>query len=138
MSGTNTMCVATALLETGMVPMTEPVTELTLEAPAGLIRIRADCTDGKVTGVTFRNVPAFATHMDATVEVPQLGTVTVDVASGGMFYVIAAAERLLVVRPGLRVFAGTTIGQLSGPAYDPASAMRNVVTVATGAFDGER
>src|SRR6266705_4424703 len=61
MSGTNTICVTTALLETGMIAMKEPVTELTLEAPAGLIRVRADCADGKVTGVTFRNLPAFAT-----------------------------------------------------------------------------
>jgi proline racemase len=165
MSGTNTICVVTALLETGMVPMTEPVTELTLEAPAGLIRIRADCVDGKVTGVTFRNVPAFATHLDATVEVPHLGTVTVDVAYGGMFYVIASAERfglrltpdegadiaritemikaaaadqLPVVHPEQPGFAGITIGQLSGPAHDPANAMRNVVTVSTGALDWER
>jgi proline racemase len=165
MSGTNTMCVATALLETGIVPMVEPVTELTLEAPAGLIRIRADCLDGKVTGVTFRNVPAFATHLDALVEVPQLGTVTVDVAYGGMFYVIAsaeafglrltpdegadiaritemvkaaAAEQLPVSHPDEPEFAGITIGQLSGPAHDPANAMRNVVTVSTGALDWER
>src|SRR5882672_3140874 len=94
MSGTNTICVATVLLETGMLPMTEPVTEITLEAPAGLIRIRATCAGGKVTGVTFRNVPAFATHLDTPVEVPQLGTVTVDVAYGGMFYVIADAAPL--------------------------------------------
>src|SRR5688572_21557113 len=92
MSGTNTICVVTALLETGVLPMTEPMTEVTLEAPAGLIGVRATCTDGKVTGVTFRNVPAFATHLDTPVEVPQLGTVTVDVAYGGMFYVIASAE----------------------------------------------
>jgi len=58
MSGTNTICVATALLETGMVPMREPVTELVLEAPAGLIGVRASCANGKVTEVTFRNVPA--------------------------------------------------------------------------------
>src|SRR5918993_126890 len=57
MSGTNTMCVATVLLETGMLPMVEPVTELTLESPAGLIRVRADCLNGKVKRVTFRNVP---------------------------------------------------------------------------------
>jgi proline racemase len=162
MSGTNTMCVATVLLETGMVPMTEPVTELVLEAPAGLIRIRADCRDGKVTAVTFRNVPAFATHLDTPVEVPQLGTVTVDVAYGGMFYVIAsaeafglrltpdeggdivritemikaaAAEQLPVVHPEQPGFAGITIGQLSGPAHDPANSMRNVVTVSTGVLD---
>src|SRR5215218_7337741 len=92
MSGTNTMCVVTALLEMGILAMTEPVTDLTLEAPAGLIRVRAECAGGKVTAVTFRNVPAFATHLDAIIEVPHLGTVTVDVAYGGMFYVIASGE----------------------------------------------
>ena len=64
MSGTNTICTATVLLETGIVPMHEPVTELTLEAPAGLIRVRAACARGKVTSVTFRNVPAFAVYLD--------------------------------------------------------------------------
>jgi proline racemase len=165
MSGTNTMCVVTVLLETGMLPMTEPVTELSLEAPAGLIRVRAECAGGKVTAVTFRNVPAFATHLDAPIEVPHLGTVTVDVAYGGMFYVIADAERfglrlspdegadivritemvkaaaneqLPVVHPEQPGFAGITIGQLSGPAHDPANSRRNVVTVSTGALDWER
>ncbi len=162
MSGTNTICVATALLETGMLPMTEPVTEIVLEAPAGLIRIRATCADGKVTGVTFRNVPAFATHLDRPVEVPQLGTVVVDVAYGGMFYVIAdavalgfslvpdegrditrvtemikaaAAEQLPVVHPDQPGFAGITIGQLSGPPHDPRNSWRNVTTVSTGTLD---
>src|SRR3954447_24321768 len=165
MSGTNTICVVTTLLETGMLPMTEPVTELVLEAPAGLIRVQATCAGGKVTGVTFRNVPAFATHLDAPVEVPKLGTVAVDVAYGGMFYVIAdaerfglrltpdegadivritemikaaAAEQLPVVHPDQPGFAGITIGQLSGPAHDPANSMRNVVTVSTGTLDWER
>ncbi len=162
MSGTNTICVATTLLETGMLPMTEPVTEITLEAPAGLIRIRATCENGKVTGVTFRNVPAFATHLDTPVEVPQLGTVVVDVAYGGMFYVIAdaaplgfaltpdegrditrvtemikaaAAEQLPVVHPEQPGFAGITIGQLSGPPHNPRNSWRNVVTVSTGTLD---
>ncbi len=165
MSGTNTMCVVTVLLETGMLPMREPVTELTLEAPAGLIRVRADCRDGKVTAVTFRNVPAFATHLDAPVEVPTLGTVTVDVAYGGMFYVIAEAarfglrltpdegrdivritelvkaaarEQLPVVHPEQAGFAGITIGQLSGPPSGPHADMRNVVTVSTGELDWDR
>ena len=95
MSGTNTICVTTALLETGMVPMKEPVTELTLEAPAGVIRVRAACAGGKVTSVTFENVPAFAVYLDRAIEVPHLGTVTVDVAYGGMFYVIADATAFL-------------------------------------------
>jgi proline racemase len=162
MSGTNTMCVVTVLLETGMLAMREPLTELTLETPAGLIRVRADCEDGKVRAVTFRNVPAFATHLDAPIEVPQLGTVTVDVAYGGMFYVIADAapfalrlvpdegrdivrisemikaaanEQLPVVHPEQPGFAGITIAELTGPAHDPANTSRNVVTVSTGRLD---
>ena len=146
-----------------MIPMVEPVTELTLESPAGLIRVRADCAGGKVTGVTFRNVPSFATHLDARIEVPELGTVTVDVAYGGMFYVIAdaepfgfrltpdeghdivrvaemikaaAAEQLPVVHPEQPGFAGITIAQLSGPAHDKRNARRNVVTVSTGSSTG--
>ena len=165
MSGTNTMCVVTVLLETGMLPMTEPVTELTLEAPAGLIRVTAECAAGKVRGVTFRNVPSFATHLDTPVEVPHLGTVRVDVAYGGMFCVIAdaepfglrltpeegrdivrisemikaaAAEQLPVVHPEQPGFAGITIAQLSGPPHDPANHRRNVVTVSTGKLDWEK
>lgn len=165
MSGTNTICVATALLETGIVTMKEPVTELTLEAPAGLIRIRAECAGGKVTGVTFRNVPAFATHLDAQIEVPTLGTIQVDVAYGGMFYVIAdatrfglqlspdegrdivrvgemvkaaAREQLPVVHPNEPAFDGITIAQLSGPPSNPMFDMKNAVIVSTGEFDWER
>ena len=162
MSGSNTICVTTVLLETGMLPMHEPVTELTLEAPAGLIRVRAECANGKVRAVTFRNVPAFAAHLGAPVEVPTLGTVVVDVAYGGMFYVIAdagpfgfrltpdeghdivrvsemikaaAAEQLPVVHPEQPGFAGITIAELTGPSHDRANHGRNVVTVSTGALD---
>ena len=165
MSGTNTICVVTALLETGMLPMIEPVTELVLEAPAGIIRVQASCRDGSVTGVTFQNVPAFATHLETPIEVPHLGTVTVDVAYGGMFYVIAdaealgfrltpdegrditratemikaaASEQLPVVHPEQPGFAGITIGQLSGPPHDPSNSWRNVVTVSTGTLDWDR
>jgi proline racemase len=94
MSGSNTICVATVLLETGMLPMREPVTNIVLEAPAGLIRVRAEVGNGKVKSVTFRNVPAFVVQLDAPLEVPTLGTVNVDIAYGGMFYVIADAAPL--------------------------------------------
>lgn len=97
MSGSNTICVVTALLETGILPMVEPLTELTLETPAGLITVQADCKDGKVTRVTFMNVPAFALHLDAPLEVPGLGRISVDIAWGGMFYVLADADRLGIV-----------------------------------------
>jgi len=165
MSGTNTICVTTALLETGMVPMQEPFTDLVLEAPAGLVGVRAECANGKVTKVTFRNVPAFATHLDRAVEVPHLGTVTVDVAWGGMFYVIADAtafglrltpdegrdiarigemiksatqEQLPVVHPDNPEIAGVSISQLSGPPHDPAHHRRNAVIVSTGQLDWDR
>jgi proline racemase len=92
MSGTNTICTVTALLETGMIPMREPITKLTLEAPAGLIHIRAVCRDGKCESVTFDNVPAFVFALDRVVDVPGLGQVTVDVGYGGMIYAIVDAE----------------------------------------------
>jgi proline racemase len=94
MSGTNTICVTTALIETGMVPSTEPITKLVLESPAGLIAVTAEVGAGKVSSVTFENLPAFAVHLDREIEVPKLGTVKVDVAWGGMFYVIAEAAPL--------------------------------------------
>jgi proline racemase len=94
MSGSNTICVVTVLLETGLLPMIEPMTELTLETPAGLITVQATCVNGKVTRVKFQNVPAFALHLDAPLEVPGLGRITVDIAWGGMFYVLADADRL--------------------------------------------
>jgi proline racemase len=165
MSGTNTICVTTVLLETGMVPMREPVTELTLEAPAGLIRVRADCAYGKVQRVTFQNVPAFAAYLDTPIEVPHLGTVTVDVAYGGMFYVIAdaapfglrltpdegrdivrisemikaaAQEQLPVVHPEQPEFSGITIAELSAPPTQVGAHMKNAVTVSTGKLDWNR
>lgn len=93
MSGSNTICVATALLETGMIPMVEPVTRFALEAPGGLVRITASCRNGKCESVTFDNVPSFVFALDRDVEVPGLGTVQVDVAYGGMIYAIVDARR---------------------------------------------
>ena len=92
MSGSNTICVATVLIETGMVEVTEPVTRFTLEAPAGLIDITATVKDGKATSITFRNVPAFVAHLGVPVEIPSVGTVTIDIAWGGMFYAITDAS----------------------------------------------
>ncbi|MCQ6272764.1 proline racemase family protein [Pseudarthrobacter sp. R1] len=92
MSGSNTMCVATVLLETGMLPMVEPITEIVLESPAGLIKVECECKDGKVVRTRLTNQPAFVYHLQAPLEVPGLGTLTVDVAYGGMTYVIVDAE----------------------------------------------
>ena len=100
MSGSNSMCVATVLLETGVLPMTEPLTRLTLEAPGGLVEVEADCRDGKVERVRVRNLPSFADKLDAVIEVAGLGSVTVDTAFGGDSFVLVDAASLgLSVRP---------------------------------------
>src|ERR1700690_3843895 len=92
MSGSNTICVATVLLETGMVELSEPETTLRLEAPAGVVEVRAVCRDGRCESVELTNVPCFADRLDAALEVDGLGTITVDVAFGGMWYAIADAH----------------------------------------------
>ena len=69
MSGSNAICVATVLLESGILPMQEPETRLTLEAPGGLIEVVADCRDGKAERISVRNVPSFADRLDAPLEV---------------------------------------------------------------------
>jgi proline racemase len=165
MSGSNTICVVTVLLETGALEATSPVTEVALDTPAGLVRVRARVDDGKVTAVTFQNVPAFAAHLDEVIEVPELGPVSVDVAWGGMFYVIAEAaplglalrpeegaaivragelikaaarEQLPVSHPENPAIEGVTIAQLWGPAANGEAARRNAVVVSTGELDWER
>jgi trans-L-3-hydroxyproline dehydratase len=83
MSGSNSICVATVLLETGIIPMIEPETQMTLEAPGGLIEVRAKCSGGKVERVHVQNVPSFAGQFDQELEIEGLGTLTVDTAYGG-------------------------------------------------------
>src|SRR5438094_2635826 len=92
MSGSNTICVATVLLETGMVEMHEPETTLRLEAPAGVVEVTAACRNGRCESVELTNVPCFADRLAAPLEVEGIGTIAVDVAFGGMWYAIADAK----------------------------------------------
>ena len=165
MSGTNTMCVVTVLLETGMIPVSGPVMKLKLDTPAGLVEVEAQIENDKVVRVTFENVPAFATHLDAPIEVRNLGTVKVDVAYGGMFYVIAdaepfglkltpdegreitrlgemikaaAQEQLPVTHAENAGISGVTIAQLSTPSPTPGVDRRNAVIVSIGKLDWEK
>ena len=165
MSGTNTICVVTTLIETGMVDVNEPFTDFKLDTPAGLISIRAEVSNGKATNVTFENVPAFSVYTNESISVPEIGEVKVDVAYGGMFYVILdseelglklspenggeivrvaemvkaiASEKLPVVHPENKEISGITIAVVSGPPENPAATLKNVVVVSTGKLDWDR
>lgn len=94
MSGSNSICVATVLLDSGIVEMTEPVTTLTLEAPGGLVEVRADCRNGKAERITITNVASFAHQLDARLEVDGLGVLRVDTAFGGDSFVLVDAADL--------------------------------------------
>jgi trans-L-3-hydroxyproline dehydratase len=162
MSGSNTICVATVLLETGMVAMREPETTLRLESPAGVVEIRAACRDGRCESVELTNVPCFADRLDAPLEVDGLGTLTVDVAFGGMWYAIAdaaalgfalepsearelsfageqiraaAREQLPCVHPDNPEIAGVSIVQIAEPWRGVGAVSKNAVVVAPGRLD---
>jgi trans-L-3-hydroxyproline dehydratase len=94
MSGSNSICVATVLLDVGILPMREPETHLTLEAPGGLIAVTAECRNGKAERISIENVPSFADQLDAPLEVASLGSLTVDIAYGGDSFVIVDAAAL--------------------------------------------
>ena len=162
MSGSNTICTATVLLETGVVEMREPETVLRLEAPGGVVEVRATCRDGRCESVELTNVPAFADRLEAPVEVEGIGTVAVDVAYGGMWYAIASAqalgfaiepdeardmsltgerirsaarEQLPCVHPENPGIAGISIVQIAGPWQGVGRVSRNAVVIAPGRLD---
>jgi len=162
MSGSNTICVATVLLETGMVAMREPETTLRLEAPAGLVEVTARCRDGKCESVELTNVPCFAQRIDAGLEVDGVGTLTVDVAFGGMWYAIAdahalgfalepsearelsrvgelirtaAREQLPCAHPENAEIAGVSIVQIAEPWRGIGAVSKNAVVVSPGRLD---
>ena len=162
MSGSNAICVATVLLETGMVEMDEPETTLRLEAPAGVVDVRARCLGGRCESVEVTNVASFVDRLDAPLEVDGLGTVLVDVAFGGMWYAIADATRLgfalepsearELVRAGEQIrtaareqlacahpdnpeIAGVSIVEIAGPWRGVGEVSKNAVVVAPGRLD---
>ena len=162
MSGSNTICVTTVLLETGMLELREPETVLRLEAPGGVVEARAACREGRVESVELTNVPSFADRLDAPLEVAGLGTLAVDVAYGGMWYAIAdaralgfalepaearelslageriraaAREQLPCVHPENEEIAGVSIVQLAAPWQGVGAVTRNAVVVAPGRLD---
>jgi proline racemase len=101
MCGHGTIGVATVLVETGMVEVKEPVTQIRLDTPAGLVEAAVDVDDGRAVAVTIRNVPAYLHVRDAAVTVPGLGRLVLDLAWGGNFYAVLPASAVgLDVGPG--------------------------------------
>ena len=94
MSGSNTICVATVLLDTGLLPMQEPETRFTLEAPGGLVPVRAFCRDGKARSIEFHNLPSFVHKLDAKLELAGYGSLSVDIAYGGDSFALVDARSL--------------------------------------------
>ena len=162
MSGSNTICTVTVLLETGMLPMREPVTSLTLDTPAGPVPVEARCRDGKVERVQLTNVPCFVTHLGAQLDVDGVGPIAVDVAYGGAFFAIvdapslgfavepkearelvalgnritaAAAQQLAVRHPENPDIHGVTFTEFAMPFNGPGTVSRNAVVVAPGRLD---
>ncbi|WP_321812739.1 MULTISPECIES: proline racemase family protein [unclassified Burkholderia] len=100
MSGSNSICVVTALLEMGIVPMQEPETTVVLDTPAGLVTARATCGDGRCVGVSLDMVPAFVEQLDLPIETAEFGTIRVDVAFGGVYYALVDVEQVgLTIAP---------------------------------------
>jgi proline racemase len=161
MSGSNTISVAVVLLETGIVRMEEPVTEFFLEGAAGLIQIKASCRNGKVTDVTFENIPAFTEHLDVVIDVTHVGKVTVDVAWGGVWFVLADVEQFgmemsqeqipelmeisalmlqsareqLTVRHPMFPEEGIMIPMISGPPHSEKADLCSIVTNINGTIN---
>jgi proline racemase len=162
MSGSNTMCIATVLLETGMVAMVEPQTRLRLDMPAGPVDVVAQCRDGRVLSVELTNVACFATHLDVPLEVDGFGTIAIDIAYGGMFYAmtdatklgfaivpgeardlavlgerirLAARQQHPVAHPDNSAISGVSIVQLHSPFTAAGGESRNTCIVAPGRSD---
>ena len=94
MSGSNSICVSTVILNKGIVPMQEPITEFILEAPGGLVPIKAYCENGKANSIEIHNVASFADKIDVSLEVEGVGTLRVDTAYGGDSFVLVDAKKL--------------------------------------------
>ncbi len=160
MSGSNAMCAATAILETGMVTMTEPETFVTFDTAAGLVRATCACSGGKVTSVAIDMPAGFVKEQDATIETKEWGRVTYDLCFGGVFYALVDAEELgLELLPenareiatkgvALRNLIASacaakhpTVPELDGLAYvmfhttDPDGALRTCTTLRPGRAD---
>jgi len=92
MSGSNSICVATVLLEKNFIPMKEPITEFVLEAPGGIITIKAYCENKKVEFVEIKNLPSFVDQLDVIIKTSSFGKIKVSTVFGGDSFIICEAK----------------------------------------------
>jgi proline racemase len=162
MCGHATMAACTVLIETGILPATEPVTHLVLDTPAGIVRAQVAVGPHGVTGVTFQNVPAYLALRDIDVDVPGVGRIVADIAYGGNFYAIlpaamvdvplvpASASRLVqigdairsalnakveVVHPENRGIREVGLVMFTGPPTHPEASQKNTVVFGASGLD---
>ncbi|ENN86756.1 proline racemase [Rhizobium freirei PRF 81] len=101
MSGSNCICVVTALLESGRVQMQEPETTVRLDTPAGLVVAHARCKGGRCLSVSLDNVPSFAELLDHEIDTPAWGRIKLDIAFGGVYYALVDVHQIgLAIEPG--------------------------------------
>ncbi|WP_166268925.1 proline racemase family protein [Marinobacter caseinilyticus] len=93
-SGSNTICTATAILQSGLVPMVEGEQELVLESPAGLVYITAQNHNDRVQSITTRSEPAFVSEAGRVVTVPGFGEVAFDLVWSGAYFAMVEASTL--------------------------------------------
>lgn len=162
MSGSNTICAVTALLETGALPLRAPQTTVRIDTAAGPIEAIATVSAGKVETVQVHNVPSWAVALDTAIHVPEYGTVPADIAFGGQYYVQAAAAAVgielqpanapAIVRAGMALLAAArsqvtvshptdanlsqiALVMLHGPADTAGISARNSVVLPNGPLD---
>ena len=133
MSGSNAMCAVTAILETGMRPMIEPQSIVTLDTAAGLVRCAADCKDGKVVRISIDMPPSFVLEVNASIDTEAFGPITYDLCFGGVFYALVDVDQVgLMIEPDqARALATTGVA-----LRDEIAATCNAVHPTTEALNG--
>lgn len=162
MCGHGSIGACAVAVETGMVEVKEPITEIMLEAPAGLVKGKVKVEDGKAKEVSVENVPSFLYKRDVKVELPGVGTVTFDISFGGSFFAIVKAselkveiepknaniiteramafmkivnEQIQVQHPEKSHIKTVDLVEVWGPAKTPGATYQNVVVFGAGQVD---
>ncbi|QSX05960.1 proline racemase family protein [Sedimentibacter sp. zth1] len=164
MCGHGSIGAASAIVETGMVDVVEPITKVVLESPAGLIKADVRVENDKVKEATITNVPSFLYKRDLKINVPEVGEVTLDISFGGSFFAIVSIEQpnlnfkicpensqmikeigikirdevnksIIVSHPYLTHIKTVDLVEFYGPSKNPKASLQNVVVFGAGQVD---